>query len=153
MNLINLCASDLDFAYPQGSRWRKLGALIINPSIRAAVLIRLVQRSPRGLFWLFRNLLITFHSIDVGPDIRVGPRLSLPHPIGIVIGNGVVIGEGCRIFQNVTIGRTNEGYPVLGDNVTVYPNSVVVGELEIEAGRRIRAGSFLAPAHQKSRHE
>lgn len=153
MKLFDLISSDLDFAYPQKSRLRKAGALLTNPSIRAVILIRLVQRAPRPFFWIFRNLLVVLHSIDVGPDIRIGPCLSLPHPVGIVIGNGVVIGERCRIFQNVTLGRTNEGYPVLGDDVTIYPNAVVVGDLQIESGRRIRACSFVAPGFPKSQDE
>lgn len=139
--LLALIKSDLDISYP--GTFRGLAATIYNPSIRAQILLRLAQRSPAWLFWIPRNLLITFHSIDVGRGFEIGRGVSLPHPVSIVIGGGVSIGEGCRIFQGVTLGQAKGAYPIINDNVTIYPNAVVVGAVEVKEGARIRAGSFI----------
>lgn len=60
--------------------------------------------------------------------------LYLPHPMGIVIGEGVYIGKNVTIYQNVTLGRKNKDiaeYPTIGDNVTIYCNSVIIGNVKI----------------------
>lgn len=61
-------------------------------------------------------------------------NLILPHPISIVIGAGVKIGKNVTIYQNVTLGRKNKDiaeYPTIGDNVTIYCNSTIIGNVKI----------------------
>ncbi|MDH6307772.1 serine O-acetyltransferase [Dysgonomonas sp. PFB1-18] len=58
-------------------------------------------------------------------------KTILPHPIGIVIGRGVVLGENCAIYQNVSIVSKQESYPIIGDNVTIYANAVLIGKIRI----------------------
>lgn len=70
----------------------------------------------------------------ISPKADIGVNLILPHPIGIVIGEGVKIGDNCTIYQNVTLGRKNKDvaeYPTIGNNITIYCNSVVIGNIEI----------------------
>lgn len=65
---------------------------------------------------------------------EIGKNFSLPHPIGVVIGEGVRIGDNVTIYQNVTLGRKIKdipNYPTIGNNVTIYCNSVVVGDVSI----------------------
>lgn len=67
-----------------------------------------------------------------------------PHPIGIVIHPNVRIGKNCRIYQNVTIGGPKDGeLPVLGDNVIVFPNSCIIGNITIGDNAVIGAGSAV----------
>jgi|SRR5690554_5620843 len=76
-------------------------------------------------------------------------KVVFPHPIGIVIGNKVELGKGCVIYQNVTIGTrdtadpNNAKYPTIGDNVVIYPNCIVVGDIKIGNGATIGAGSVV----------
>lgn len=70
--------------------------------------------------------------ISVFADIGNNP--FFPHPLGIVIGEGTRIGDNCTIYQNVTIGRKDKSdsrYPVIGNNVTIYCNSSIVGNVKI----------------------
>ncbi|HDT5857673.1 TPA: hypothetical protein QHC30_005205 [Klebsiella quasipneumoniae subsp. similipneumoniae] len=69
-----------------------------------------------------------------------------PHPVGIVIGKNVVLGSGCTIYQNVTIGVRNnneEKYPVLGDNVIVYANACIIGDIKVGNNVIIGSGSLV----------
>ena len=72
-----------------------------------------------------------------------------PHPIGIVIHPDVKIGKNCMIFQNVTIGqgkyskKHKTNVPVIGDNVTIYANAVIIGGIVIGNNAVIGAGSIV----------
>ena len=73
-------------------------------------------------------------------------RVFFPHPLGIVIGKGVSIGNGCRIYQNVTIGLKNETdtqYPKIGNNVTIYANSIIIGDIVIGDNTIIGASTVV----------
>ena len=72
-----------------------------------------------------------------------------PHPVGIVIHPDVKIGKDCVIFQNVTIGRgkyieaNKSDTPILGDNVTIYANSVLFNGIKVGNNVTIGAGSIV----------
>ncbi|MEH6993830.1 hypothetical protein V7075_14115 [Neobacillus drentensis] len=52
--------------------------------------------------------------------------------VGVVIG-AITAGKSFRVFQNVTVGENNYSriLPTIGNNVTLYAGSVVVGEITI----------------------
>lgn len=72
-----------------------------------------------------------------------------PHPIGIVIHPDVKIGKNCVIYQNVTIGsgkfinKNNSNVPIIGNNVTIYANSVLFNGIKIGDNVTIGAGSVV----------
>ena len=70
-----------------------------------------------------------------------------PHPIGIVISKSAVIGKNCLIYQNVTIakknGLTKERGVVIGDNVRIYANACIIGDITIGDNAIIGAGSVV----------
>lgn len=73
-------------------------------------------------------------------------KTFLPHPIGIVIGKNVVLGRDCTIYQNVTIGvgnNKNEQYPVIGDNVIIYANAIIIGPIVVGDNAVIGAGCIV----------
>lgn len=90
-----------------------------------------------------REKLATKFSIEVGLNATIGKNLFLPHPEGIVIGDKVSIGDNCTIYQGVTLGNKNKKYPTIGDNVTIYPLSIIVGDISIESNAVIGAGSVV----------
>jgi serine acetyltransferase len=121
------------------ARLRALAALRIltNPSMHAVILLRIAACSPRPLDFVWRNILISKHSIDLYRKPVLGPGLMLSHPFGIVLG-GVTIGEGVLLAHNVSIGSARKprpgeeiAFPVIGDRVTINPNSVVAGAITI----------------------
>lgn len=70
-------------------------------------------------------------------------NLRLVHPTGIVISDSTIIGKDCTIYQNVTLGKKDEHAPTLGDNVTIYANAVVIGNVHIGDNAVIGAGSVV----------
>ena len=99
-----------------------------------------------GIKMTFRNPLID-HLADCCfiPDLdelrKKGTHFA--HPIGIVIVKGAQIGNNCNIFQNVTIGRWRNKVPKLGNNVTVFPNALIIGDVEIGDNCIIGGGSVV----------
>jgi len=73
--------------------------------------------------------------------------LELVHPYNVIIHPDAQLGSGVTIYHNDTIAtvlrRPRKGTPVIGDNVTIYPNSVVMGNIEIGDGAVVGAGSIV----------
>jgi serine O-acetyltransferase len=98
------------------------------------------------LNYIFRYLMQVLSGCHIEFSAKIGKRLLLTHPVGIVIGKGVVIGDDVLIYQNVTIGgrnNINPKYPVIDNNVILYSNSVVIGDVNIGRGAIIGALSLV----------
>lgn len=132
------------------ARLHLLGPLrmLINPSMHAAILIRIAVASPRACAFVWRNILLSKHSIDVDPKCVIGAGLILPHPFGIVLGPGV-IGANVLLSHGVTVGaarvpRPGESlFPVIGDRVVIHPGTVVAGAIRVGSDTVIGANSFV----------
>jgi serine O-acetyltransferase len=64
--------------------------------------------------------------------------LSLAHIGTITINADARVGRNCRIHPGVTIGSVRGGAPVIGDDVFIAPNVVIVGKIRI--GDRVHIG-------------
>jgi serine O-acetyltransferase len=71
-----------------------------------------------------------------------GPGLSLAHYGPIWVHYQTRVGANCRIHQGVTLGEAKGRAPVIGDDVFISPNAVVLG---VDVGSRvgIRAGAVV----------
>ena len=102
----------------------------------------LAGRVYAAFYSLFTSL---FWSIELPPDLEVGPRLRLFHPHGIVLNPGVRLGADCVLRQNVTIGNvvrrdgTEKGVASAGDGVEFGAGCVVVGGLHVGDHARVAA--------------
>jgi serine O-acetyltransferase len=79
-----------------------------------------------------------------------GPGLSIAHAGSLVVNGDTVVGARCRIHQGVTLAGASDGAPVIGDDVFIGPNVVVVGRVMIGRGAVVLAGSVVTddvPAH------
>lgn len=61
------------------------------------------------------------------PRNTFGPGLSIAHTGTIVVNQNARIGARCRIHQGVTIGEGAGRQSVLGDDVELAPNALVIG--------------------------
>lgn len=81
--------------------------------------------------------------IDIHPAAKIGEYFAIDHGTGIVIGATTIIGNHVMLYQGVTLGAKNFHYdenglpidqprhPILEDNVTVYSNASILGNVRI----------------------
>lgn len=78
--------------------------------------------------------------IDIHPGARIGSHFFVDHGTGVVIGETCRIGSHVKVYHGVTLGarsfvKDEEGHiikggkrhPDVGDRVTIYPNSTILG--------------------------
>jgi serine O-acetyltransferase len=124
-----------------------------------------VQRSAHllyneGIKLLPRMMTEWAHSrtgIDIHPGAKIGPYFFIDHGTGVVIGETCVIGNHVKLYHGVTLGarsfakdergqivKGGQRHPEVGDFVTIYPNSTILGgETLIGNGSTIGANVFL----------
>ncbi len=81
--------------------------------------------------------------IDIHPGAKIGEYFAIDHGTGVVIGETCIIGNHVTIYQGVTLGAKNfqvddsgrpvnvPRHPIIGDNVTIYANSTILGRITI----------------------
>lgn len=82
-------------------------------------------------------------NINSGAIFETSP--SLPHgPNLIFVSHQAKIGKNCVIYQGVTIGEKFDAgpAPMIGDNVVIYPHSIIIGDIKIGNNVKIGAGSI-----------
>lgn len=80
---------------------------------------------------------------DVPVNTRIGGGLLLPHPNGVVIHPDCEIGPNCLIFQQVTLGATEAGIPVVGGHVDIGAGAKILGAVKIGDHARIGANAVV----------
>lgn len=126
---------------PDWSREEK-GFFEWAPSRSLLASIRAYQRHAKGggpVCGVLRRLAIVRHRFwsavtgcDIPPNTRIGGGLLIPHPNGIVIHPGVVIGPNCLLLQQVTLGNSRTGVPILGGHVDVGAGARILGGIQLE---------------------
>ncbi len=87
-----------------------------------------------------------------GPDIDLRAEIDIGLQVGhvtfpFIIRPEAFIGKNFHIMQGVTIGiksaKDHLGYISIGNNVSVFSNSIILGNLDIGNNVTIAAGSFI----------
>ena len=95
--------------------------------------------------------------IDIHPGATIGSHFFIDHGTGVVIGETSTLGSHVKLYQGVSLvaksfqkdehGKILKGgkrHPDVGDNVTIYANTTVMGgETLIGSGSTIGANVFL----------
>ena len=92
--------------------------------------------------------------VDIHPGAQIGESFFIDHGTGVVIGETTVIGNRVQVYQNVTLGalspkdgdvwRGRKRHPTIEDDVTIYPNTTILGgETTIGARCVINGSVFL----------
>lgn len=114
------------------------------PKFRIVVLVRCLQNATIKLVRKhYQKKLKIKYGVDIGIDSCIGEHLWLEHYTGLVIGNGVKIGKSCTLYHGITLGQRNGKYPYIGDNVTIYPGAIVLGNINVGHDSIILAGSVV----------
>lgn len=73
--------------------------------------------------------------IEIHPGATIGKGFFIDHGTGVVIGETAEIGENVTLFHGVTLGGTGKDvgkrHPTVGNNVTIYAESIILGPINI----------------------
>lgn len=79
--------------------------------------------------------LLTLLGVEIPRSVRIGEGLALPHgAFGLVVHQSTIIGRRVKLFQGVTIGRSDQylktvpkgGGVIIGDDVTIGAGAKVL---------------------------
>ena len=120
------------FSFPRKRIHRKLSLILYAPFI---ILYKIVT-----------DLVL---KCELPLTTQVGDGLRIHHVTGLVINSNAIIGKNVTLSHNVTIGNkisrdgVDLGSPRIGSNVTIGPNSVLIGPVIIGDNVIIGAGSVV----------
>ncbi|TFV63368.1 hypothetical protein E4P41_04810 [Geodermatophilus sp. DF01-2] len=105
---------------------------------------------------LFNLAVVPYESGDVGATLRwVDTALARAVELGVEwsfygVEHGYAttltartVGRDCRVNQQVTVGHTGRGQPVIGDRVSIGAGAVVVGPVTVGDDARIGANATV----------
>lgn len=102
---------------------------------------------------IFR-ILKEIRCVEIPKTTQIGPGLYLGHAYNITINHRTIIGKNVNIHKGVTIGQTNrgerQGVPVIGNDVWIGINAIVVGKIIIGDDVMIAPNSYVncdVPSH------
>ncbi|SMO51562.1 serine O-acetyltransferase [Chryseobacterium rhizoplanae] len=128
--------------------WKKC----INPNLHFVYILRKAQKYQKSPFLnTFWRIVLRHYQIKYGfqiyPETQIGEGFYLGHWGSLVINPKTVIGKNCNIAQGVTIGQQNrgknEGSPIIGDEVWIGTNAVIVGAIIIGNNVLIVPNSYV----------
>lgn len=127
--------------------------LLFNRSLRLILNYRLgnfLQKRRNYIFniWILylKKRQLKYYNCDISYEAKIGSNISFPHPLGIVIGTGSIIGNNVKIWQNVTLGsngKKDKKYPIISNNVKIYANAQILGNIIIGENAIIGASTLV----------
>ncbi|WES96766.1 serine acetyltransferase [Chryseobacterium arthrosphaerae] len=128
--------------------WKKC----INPNLHFVYILRMAQKYQKSpvlnIFWriVLRHYQIKY-GFQIYPETQIGEGFYLGHYGSLVINPKTIIGKNCNIAHGVTIGQQNrgknEGSPIIGDEVWIGTNAVLVGAITIGNNVLIVPNSYV----------
>lgn len=88
-------------------------------------------------------------NVGISSNAHIGKGLKIQYGFGTVIGSNTVIGKNCNIRQltnisaKITDGGRSSKAPVIGDNVDIGINVLIIGDVKIGNNVTIGAGSVI----------
>lgn len=130
------------------SRWE---IALLYPGPKAVLLFRIANYFYRlQLFFMARlisELARFFTGIEIHPGATIGRRLVIDHGMGVVIGETSEIGDDCIIFHGVTLGGVKfdpvKRHPTIGNKVVIGAGAKILGPVIIGDNVKIGANSVV----------
>jgi len=95
--------------------------------------------------------------IDIHPGARIGKNFFIDHGTGVVIGETTIIGDNVKLYQGTTLGamsfpkdargriiKGGKRHPTIEDNVTIYAEATILGDVTIGAGSVVGGNVWIA---------
>jgi serine O-acetyltransferase len=153
--------TDIDAAYEGDPAARSYEEIILAyPALEAIAIYRMAHLLYDKVPLIPRIMTEWAHSrtgIDIHPGAEIGSHFFIDHGTGVVIGETTEIGSRVKLYHGVTLGarsfqkdehgkikKGGKRHPTVEDDVTIYPNSTVLGgETVIGARSTIGGNVFL----------
>lgn len=94
--------------------------------------------------------------IDIHPGAKIGKSFFIDHGTGVVIGETTIIGDNVKIYQGATLGalsfpkdergriiKGGKRHPTIEDNVTIYAEATILGNVVIGKGAVIGGNVWI----------
>ncbi|PYL15921.1 MAG: serine acetyltransferase [Verrucomicrobia bacterium] len=153
--------TDIDAAYegdPAAKSYEEI--ILAYPALEAIAIYRMAHELYDKVPLVPRIMTEWAHSrtgIDIHPGAKIGPHFFIDHGTGVVIGETSEIGSRVKLYHGVTLGarsfqkdehgkikKGGKRHPKVEDDVTIYPNSTILGgETVIGARSTIGGNVFL----------
>ncbi len=113
---------------------------MLNPNFRYIYFFRKASKYRKKSFLgiVYRIILYRCqvrYGFQIYPGTEIGEGFYLGHWGTVIINPQTKIGKNCNIATGVTIGQTNrgdaQGVPVIGNEVWIGTNAVIVGNIKI----------------------
>lgn len=122
---------------------RAMARYVLHPDYRVMAKVRhILYTDGKRSDWLSQRLRARY-PVVISAHAKAGPGLTIPHYQGVIIGRDVRIGNNCTIYQQVTLGQNRGLFPVLGDDVIVYPGAKIVGGVHVGDGAIVGANAVV----------
>lgn len=124
----------------------------LEPTIEAVFLYRLERelflKSPSDpVLPYLASLMHRRTGCEIYYSTEIGKGFNIQHGFGTIIGPRYKIGDNFTIHQGVTLGQKKLNSPnekmTIGNNVTVFANAIILGNLNIGNNASIGANSVL----------
>jgi serine O-acetyltransferase len=87
---------------------------------------------------------MAIYGIEIGKEVQLGEGVVFVHTLGTVIGGDARIGDRVRVMGGVTIGTAKDnGYPRIGDDVTIGAGARILGPVTVGDGAVIGANAVV----------
>ena len=128
----------------------QLRYIFFVPGFQYIYFLRKTQHANFRLARLFWATLLKFCSykfaIQIPWQTKIGKGFRIVHWGHIVVNPGAVIGENFNISQGCLIGNAQGkrcGTPIIGDNVCMNANSIIIGGVKVGNNVLIAPGAFV----------
>jgi serine O-acetyltransferase len=159
--LRRLLWTDIDAAYegdPAATSYEEI--ILAYPALEAIAIYRMAHELYGKVPLVPRIMTEWAHGrtgIDIHPGAKIGSHFFIDHGTGVVIGETSEIGGRVKLYHGVTLGarsfqkdehgkikKGGKRHPKVEDDVTIYPNSTILGgETVIGARSTIGGNVFL----------
>ena len=123
-----------DYYRMTGEKWNGIKGRLLMLRRYDLRYLYLIRRKKTKVRTLFAIRAARKYGLEILSD-NLGPGLYIGHAHNINVNPEVIIGKNCNLNKGCTLGKENrgkrKGAPILGDNVWIGTNSVVVGKVHI----------------------
>ncbi len=152
---------DIDAAYegdPAAQSYEEI--ILAYPALEAIAIQRMAHELYLKQLPLIPRIMTEWaHSrtgIDIHPGAKIGSHFFIDHGTGVVIGETCEIGSRVKLYHGVTLGarsfqkdehgkikKGGKRHPKVEDDVTIYPNSTVLGGKTLIGARSTIGGNVF----------